>query len=366
MMFILWTLAGILALLVLAEMGARIYHRRAYLIPFRSKVIGEYPYRSFIEKVEPPLAYRFKKGFRSPMVTINRFRCRGPEPAPDGRKKRILLIGESPFFGVKLRSEQQLWSARLEARLAAGGYGDWEVLNAGNPTYNSYQHRLLWEQDLREIRPDILLVEIGGNDVSQAWMMGRRWQSGTPWPWKFIMALERKSPWWNHVLSRFCIYFLFRRRMTERKGFPRWDEAFQWDACLESIAGNYRAIVDDARRAGARVACLPYAPAFDPDPTPDQARSMAAIQANWKSFMEGRAEYDLRLFDFIRDTIAADLDLPFIDLDAAFRRHPRRYELYLDLAHFNAGGMDVVADTLYDALQNFGWLDRNEEMRNDR
>jgi lysophospholipase L1-like esterase len=353
--------AMVVLLAAAAEIGARVFYRFRFLIPFRSRAIGEYPYRDFIEKTEPPLEYWFKKSFRSGPVNINRFRCRGPEPAPDGRKKRIMLIGESLFFGVKLRRERALWSTQLEKMLAAGGFDDWEVLNAGNPTYNSYQHRLLWEQELRRAKPDVLLLELGANDVSQAWMMGSRWKAGTPWPWKFIMALERKSTWWNRSLSRFCLYFFFRRRMTERKKFPRWDEELQWKPCLEFVAENVRAITEAARRGGARVAFISYAFAYDRKTTARQARSLEAIQANWKSFSQGRAEYDYGLSAFLRDKVCPNLGLPYIDLHGAFSRHPRRYQLYLDLAHFNADGMQVVAETIYDGIRQLGWLGKTEK-----
>jgi len=355
MSLVIYAIAVVLLLLLFAETGARLYHRYHFRIPFRSKVIGEYPYRSFIEKVDGPLQFRLKKGFRSKMVNINRYRCRGPEPAPDGKKKRLLLIGESNFFGVKLRREKDLWSIKLEKLLHEKGYGDWEVLNAGNPTYNSFQHRFLWEEELRSSKPDILILDMGANDVSQAWMMGSRWKPAEPWPWEFIMAMEKKSPWWNHILARFCTYFLIRRSMTERKAFPRWDEEFQWERCLESIGENYRIIAEDARRAGARVACTLYAFAYLLSPSPREVRALEAIQANWKTFIEGRGKYDYALIDYVREKLGRDVDMPYLDMLETFHNHPRRYELYLDLAHYNDTGMDLVAETLYREIDNSGW-----------
>ncbi len=351
------TAVALLLVLVLAETGARLYYRLKFGLPFRSKAIAEYPYSRFIEKVDSPLGFRLKKGFRSSMVNINRFCCRGPEPAPDGTRKRIMLIGESNFFGVKLFKESQLWSAVLEKILAQNGHGRWEVLNAGNPTYNSYQHRLLWQQELRRARPDILLVEIGGNDISQAWMMGSRWKPGAPWPWKFIMALERKSSWWNRLLARFCLYFFLRRRMTERKSFPRWDDQVQLEKCLDFVGQNFRRITRDALDMGAKVACLPVAFAYDRQVSPDKARCLEAIQANWRSFVEDRAEYDFSLSEYLRNTLCPELQIPMIDLEKALANHPRRYRLYLDLAHFNPAGHRAVARIIYEHLCKFGWLD---------
>ncbi len=347
-----------IGLACLLEGVSRGVYRMKYGMPFRSRVIGEYPYRRFIEACDPPLYFRLKKGFRSPMVHINRFRCRGPEPAPDGEKKRLLLMGESNFFGVKLTREEHLWSVKLEAILQKRGYARWEVLNAGNPTYNTFQHRHLWERELHRVRPEILILSLGGNDFSQAWMMGSRWEPGTPWPWEFILALERKSPWWNRLGARFCLYFLWRRRMTARKSFPRWDQDFQWERCIAAIKENYRAVVRDAQKRGARVIASSYAFAYDLNPGPEEARKLDAIQSNWRSFIEGRGEYDFKFLEVMQNEICPELDIPYIDFTKAFHEHPKRFEMYLDLAHFNEKGMAFVAQTLFQEIEALGWWTR--------
>ncbi len=358
MITMLWIVGIILALLALGEIGCRIYHQHRYGVPFHSKVVGEYPYSQFVEQVDPPLYYRFAKGFRSPMVNINRFRCRGKEPAADGAKKRLMVIGESNYFGVKLRKEKDLWSYRLEHLLKMHGYTNWEVINAGSPIYNSVQHRILWEQELREIKPDILFVCLSGNDVTQAWMMGSKWKPGTPWPWKFIMALERKSSWWNKILSHFCFYFLLRRRMTSRPGFTPQDDTFKWEECLHSLRESYRTIVEDAMKNGARVAVISHGFAVDLIPRPEDRRKLDTIQSNWEEHSKGNMSYILKAMEYIRDTLCWELDLPYIDLQRVFREYPRRFECYLDIAHWNGRGMRVVADTLFRELMRLGWLDQ--------
>ncbi|MEA3333020.1 MAG: hypothetical protein U9Q58_05430, partial [Pseudomonadota bacterium] len=61
-------LVSFIGIAVLIEIAARIYFKRHFDIPFRSRMIGEYPYNSFIEMVPSPLHYRFVKGFRSKKV----------------------------------------------------------------------------------------------------------------------------------------------------------------------------------------------------------------------------------------------------------------------------------------------------------
>ncbi len=357
-MVVLWIVGGILACLVLVEIGCRVAHQHRYGVPFHSRAVGEYPYSRFVEQVDPPLFYRFRKGFRSPRVTINRFRCRGKEPAADGRKRRVMVIGESNFFGAKLPKEKDLWSYRLERLLHAHGYTDWEVLNAGNPMYNTVQHRTLWEQELRDADPDILLISIGANDVTQAWMMGSRWEPGAPWPWKFIMALDRKSPWWNRLLSRFCFYFFLRRKaMTGRPGFVPQDETFKLDQCRKAIYESLRAITEDARRRGAKVGIVTPALAMDPVVRPEDRRKLDAIQSNWEEHSKGNMPLILSLVKSFGEELCPALGIPFLDLQEAFREYPRRFECFLDIAHWNARGMRLVGDFLFRELNRLGWFD---------
>ncbi len=358
MIAVLWIIGILFLLFVLLEIGCRLFHMHRYGVPFHSKVVGEYPYSQFVERVDPPLHYRFKKGFRSSMVTINRFHCRGKEPAADGAKKRILVIGESMYFGVKILNEKDLWSNQLERLLKRHGYTDWEVINAGSPMYNTVQHRVLWEQVLYRIRPDILLLSLGGNDLTQAWMMGSQWTPGAPWPWKFIMALERKSPWWNKILSHFCFYFLLRRKIvTGRPGFVPRDEVFKEEECQRVIWENLRSIAEDARKNGAKVGILSFGLAVDPVPRPEDRCKLDVIQANWEEHSKGNMRIIYRFFEKTEKEFCPKHGFPFIDIQEAFRRNPKRFECYYDIAHWNKRGMRLVAKALFEELCRLGWLD---------
>lgn len=358
-----WWMVLVLAavLLALAELAARWYHRAHYLVPFHSKVIGEYPYQEFLRETHPPLFYRFKKNFHSKMVNLNRFGCRGPEPAPDGERKRLLLIGESYLFGVKLLKEEQVWSVRLQSMLDRKYPGRWEVINAGNPGYNSDQHLFLWHSELREIKPDILIVAMGGNDIAIAAMMGPKWKPGAPWPLSFIQALERKSPWWKPLLNRFCLYFLWRRMRQGplHSGFEKGGHEVPRQACTENLRANYRTIVEDARAMGVKVMGTFYAPAVDYDLDERGKKQVESIQANWRQTLGSRTSYDLALMKVIREEVCPALDMPFIDLYRVFKNHPQRFEMYFDLAHWNARGMLVTAGTFFSQIEALGWWDES-------
>lgn len=83
----------VVASLILAEILSRLAFRLYYGVPFHDRRIAEYPYANCIERVDPPINYVYKKGYRSPRLNINRFGLRGEEPAKDGMKRRILFGG---------------------------------------------------------------------------------------------------------------------------------------------------------------------------------------------------------------------------------------------------------------------------------
>ena len=351
-----WMFPALGGALAAAEAGARAYHKAYFQVPFHERHIGEYPYDQFIEKRDPPLYFAFRPNFSSPQVHINRFGLRGPQPAPDGVKRRLLLIGESNYFGAKLRRERDLWSIRLERMLHQAGYGGWEVLNAGVPGYNAVQYRHWWETILIHTRPEILVLEMGANDLTQAYVMGREWRPGAPWPWEFLMAQRRASPWWQKPLLYSCLYFLAHRRaLTERKGFEAKDDVFPKQQCLDTILENARAIIALARKHGIRVLLTNVALVYSLDIGPEGLRACQAIQSNARESLETNGRHLVEHFLYWVKDFAAEMDLPALDLTSRFWSHPRRYEMYLDVAHWRPKGHALAAQALFERIQELGW-----------
>jgi lysophospholipase L1-like esterase len=356
-MTIVWGFLIVLCTFLLLEAFSRLYHRFHYLTPFRPRIVGEYPFKSFIEVEDAPIFFTFKKGFQSDIIHINRFGIRGPEPAVDGSKKRILVIGESNIFGVKLLRERELWSVQMAEMLSENGYGDWEVLNAGNPGYNTFQHRAFWERELHRVNPDILLLSMGMNEITQAWVMGSQWKRGAPWPIEFIFALERRSPWWNKLVGYSCLYFLVRRGLFASARFPFTpkDDGFQWEECSKAIFENFRSIIEDARNMGAKVATFEGALAYDFQLTDDDKKRVSSVQSNWETFLTAKGRYDYQFLDELANRLAPEMGVPHINLGPKFRKHPRRFELYFDLGHVNGEGMTVYAEAIYEEIDKLNW-----------
>ena len=145
--------------------------------------------------------------------------------------------------------------------------------------------------------------------------------------------------------------------MTERKPFPHLDDQFQWDRCIEAIGESYKKIVEIGHNIGAHIVIINYAVAYDLNLSSLDKRRLSTIQANWESFIKGKAIYDYKFFDFLRDKLSKELQIPYIDLNEIFHNHPKRFELFIDLVHFNERGMDLVAKTIYNEINKLGWWD---------
>lgn len=91
-----------------------------------------------------------------------------PEIPVMGREVRILALGDSLFAGYGLKSDQS-YPARLEAALRARGINA-RVANAGvsgNTTADGLA-RLAFTLDNQKPPPDLVLVELGANDMLRA------------------------------------------------------------------------------------------------------------------------------------------------------------------------------------------------------
>jgi lysophospholipase L1-like esterase len=350
----------IVVVLILAEVLSRLVFRLHYGVPFHDRRIAEYPYAKFVERADPPLHYVHKKGFRSPQVNINRFGLRGQEPSADGVKRRILVVGESSFFGAKLRDERRIWSKQLERLLIQEGHSGWEVLNGGSSVYNSSQHRHYWAGELERVKPEILVVAFCANDIAQMTVMGEKWNPQTHWPMDFLLKLlERKAPWWNNLVEPFCLYF-FLRRMIKGKAairFTKGQGELPWEACRQNLLDQYREFCDYARREGVRIAFSCTFGAYSRVVTAGEEKRLCSIQQNYRESIDRDASYFFDFMDALTHDLCPALGVPYLDLKGDFDAYPRRFECWHDLLHWNEKGMTFVADALYKRIHQLGWWD---------
>ncbi len=97
----------------------------------------------------------------------NSLGLRGPEPGlvvTDGTL-RVLLLGDDTVAGTWLKEEHTL-SAQLQKHLSAHLKGNIEVVNAGVPGYSPILSVLQYDQDLRRLRPQVIVLHFDMSDVA--------------------------------------------------------------------------------------------------------------------------------------------------------------------------------------------------------
>ena len=77
---------------------------------------------------------------------------------------RILALGDSQLFGWGVGQEES-FAPVLERLLAVRGPGDFEVLNAGVPGYNTVMEARVFERRAEEVAPDLVLIHYVDNDM---------------------------------------------------------------------------------------------------------------------------------------------------------------------------------------------------------
>lgn len=78
---------------------------------------------------------------------------------------RILALGDSQTFGNGINIEST-WPKQLEVKLnGQTGAGDFEVLNAGIPATDTWQHDILLQRLISIYRPDIVVLAFYVNDI---------------------------------------------------------------------------------------------------------------------------------------------------------------------------------------------------------
>lgn len=107
--------------------------------------------------------------------------CSKPAPAPvpqespaappvqvavKGPERHILAFGDSLFAGYGLADPQLSYPAQLEAALRAKGINA-RVANAGvsGDTSAAGRQRLAFTLDQQQVKPDLVILELGGNDM---------------------------------------------------------------------------------------------------------------------------------------------------------------------------------------------------------
>jgi hypothetical protein len=100
------------------------------------------------------------------LVLINSLGFRGTEITPDPAPGtlRVLALGDSQTFGNGL-DLSETWPQQLEHVLQAASGSGWQVINAGIPGTDTWQHEILLRRLLAAIHPHAVVLALYVNDV---------------------------------------------------------------------------------------------------------------------------------------------------------------------------------------------------------
>lgn len=353
------SIIGAAAACACLEAGTRALYKKHYSIPYKPRIYGDYRYKEFIEKAPSPLGNRMKPDYQSRCVNLNRFGLRGPQPREEGERKRVLVIGESEIFGVKLNRENLLWNYRLAEILEKHYPGKWEVLNGGHPGYNSVQHRHLWESDLwSQARPDLVLLRFGGNDMSQAYAMAEKWKPGATWPIRFLWAMNTVQTPFQRIMLNSCVYYMGYGKKLFRRAFGDVVKTFlseNQEGVRNQVLESHRAFIDLAKEDGIPLAVLSDGSLEHCARTEEDRKALDALNENWRAFVEGYGDNYEQVQEEIREHCSSQWNIPWLDLQGAVASHPSPGSLFFDGVHWNAEGHQVVADSLFKIVEEQGW-----------
>jgi len=270
---------------------------------------------------------------------INSLGYRGPEitiPKPDG-VFRIVAMGGSTTYGDQIMDSRDTYPAQLETILKnEDGYTQVEVVNAGVPSYTSWEILVNFEFRILDLQPDMVIFYEAINDLAPRVFEPSRYQGLSPAAGLWLTNPPPLSP---SVLYRFIginlgwtiapnnLNFAFEPQYTDCCAFLNDDLAAQRIAMNPPIyyERNIRNLVALAKANHIRVLLSTWT--YFPDAT-----SATGFNSMTKLYrQQAIAEHNA-----IVQKIAEAEDEPFYDLYATF---PYNRELWTaDGVHMNALG----------------------------
>lgn len=243
---------------------------------------------------------------------------------------RILALGDSVTFGWGLRGEDAYPSqlASLLATLRPGH--SFEVINAGVSGYGTWQQALWLREIGLSLQPDVVVVQAHLNDASDNLWGTLGWQGG-------------EQGW--------LAQHSYLARLVQRvlgSAAPRSDVpcAADWkvgmdQVCWQSTEQLLNELRGDAQAAGATTVLLPSPMRWQVEP----------------GVRDVRAWVDAARYQDVLRQYAEGNGWIFVDPLPAFRQaYSAGQSLFLDVGHPNEAGQRLLAQELYNALNQAGAL----------
>jgi hypothetical protein len=236
----------------------------------------------------PGLPHEHIPGGRGQIVgkdtEINSLGFRGPEFSPVKAlgTLRVVVLGDSVVFGQGVEEPDTL-PAQLSRRLQESLPQPVEVINAGFRGYNLIHYRILLEQRLLSLQPEVLVLVL--TEINDLELKPFQFQPPR------ATRLSPESFWMRFPLSRFVVQRLHGLDFT-----PAWHRHVRqsydpagpdWKAAAETLL----AIRDDCAGRGIRLIALPVPLLEDGDTFgPERARLAAFLKENGITAIDPKPE----------------------------------------------------------------------------
>lgn len=313
----------------------------------------------------PYLGFTTTPGYSRGRNRHNALGFRGPElVVPKPRTSlRIACLGGSTTYGIGVEDWQLTYPALLEDSLRAWGVREVEAVNAGVPSYSSYESLINLEFRVAELQPDVLFFYEAVNDVPprlvwppSAYLGDNSGYVAAQWSVEKSSFLERST------LARVLMIklgLILPQTTLQRALGPPPATSYLYSFAVQHQRGTYpsgpfrsvsartmldsnpprywernlRFLVAIARARGMRpvLATFAYTTAFPADPFIGSPEYRDAI-----------AEHNA-----VTRRLATELHVPLVDL-AKTMPDERRY--FTDGVHFTAEGNGVMAHLIGTAL----------------
>jgi len=340
----LWLRAGVLLLLtVLAVAGVELWARgQAPQLPGWSRQVSD----GTLMNGHPTRLWGMREGVQhnaGATATINRLGLRGPVPEvprPAGRE-RILILGDSSFFGHGVGDRDTL-AAQLGARLRARGL-DVDVVNAAVAGYSVVQSRLLMDEVGWGLQPTLVVyANVWSDNTFDAFRDEDLIRS---------RRVARLNPLVHSAAFRLLASRLARERVVVWRPEDGWPQERVRRVPLDRFSALHDALVREgaARGAGALFIQPTNRELLELDPRIENGPR--APDRFWKPYFQVFA------------ALGACHGAPQVALTPPFRsaldRGRQMDDLFLDMMHPTPLGQGIVAAQVDAALQAAGWPGRD-------
>lgn len=311
----------------------RLYNRDRW---FHEEYDGSQPYKVFHNRS----GWELMPGYNVAGIRINQYGFRGDDfsKQKESDVERIICLGDSCTFG--LAGDEAPYPFQLQQTLDAKGLQtSYQTINAGVEGHASINAllRLPW---LLTFRPDILIVNIGWNDL---------WTGN---PKQYTDLCRKVQSYWHYGDGNHSSLMLVNslRNVLGLNGVPPAVNAFDMDNFVPAnFEFNMRQIIQLGKKDHVCVV-LTTLPTLLPSDAEHASLGILEKIHYPPFFSHGDIEGLQKLYTAYNTSIrrlAVEEDVHLIDLNVAFNEYGAHRDRYFsDIRHPNLEGNKIIAQTL--------------------